>query len=123
MQSHTYADGPYFIPLLGEQEAMRADGRIHGALWSGKGYEERITGGLENIAVILPGCFAENGVVARKRSTHRLRMPLPQRGTALNIGEEECVLLTNGLHARSFAFRRIIPERRTYLLLASSYAP
>jgi hypothetical protein len=89
MKDKTYLiHPPAFIvhPLEGPLRGERGSERVG---CSGKCIAERIADDLKDVTAMRFNCIAQDFVVARESSVHRVRVLLPQPRTALDVGEEE----------------------------------
>ena len=90
--------------LHGERGLDRAAGVLerHG---------KAVTGGGEDVAVVLPDDRTDPPVVLGERFGHRVRRSVPERGRALDVGEEERDIALRWTHRRGHPDRH--PATRT----------
>src|SRR5215204_7170225 len=89
MQRHAHPQRFDPTPLLGEQGSLRIDRCRNRSRGSGKRGLYRIPHGLEENAAVGPNGRTQQREVALDGGAHRLTITLPERGTLLDLGEEE----------------------------------
>jgi hypothetical protein len=89
MDGHAGPDGAGLRPRLGDQRALRFDGRGDRVDRGGKGRLDRITDMLEKHAVVIGDGRVENRVMPSCRPRHRGAISFPESGRAFDVGEEE----------------------------------
>ncbi len=76
-------------PALRCQRPLCIEGRGYGIRSGGEGGLDGIADGFEEHAVVCLDCCPQERVVALDRRRHRRLVLLPERGAALDVGEEE----------------------------------
>src|SRR5215212_5812192 len=76
-------------PALRCQRPLCVEGRGYGIRSGGEGGLDGIADGFEEHAVVCLDCRPQERVVVLDRRRHRRLVPLPERSTALDVGEEE----------------------------------
>src|SRR5215208_3509236 len=89
VHGHAHAQRPDRAPIFGKQCTLGCDGSDDGVRSGGKDGLHRIADGLEEDAVLRRDRLSEQSEVAFDSGSHRCAVPLPKRGAALDVGEEE----------------------------------
>ena len=89
MQGHAHPERAELTPVLGKQRPLGIKGRGNGGGRRGEGGLDGIPDRLEVDAAMRLDGRIEQGHVALDGRGHRLPVPLPERGAALDVGKEE----------------------------------
>jgi len=89
VHGHADAQGSGLFPRGGGKPALGRHGGIDRVVRVVEGHAKGVADGLENIAIKLLECGAQQRVMLRQRAAHRLGMRFPQLGTPLDVGKKK----------------------------------
>src|SRR5688572_14572266 len=89
MQRYAYPQAAHVPPVHGKEGTLGLQRGRNRSRGSRKGGLNRVANGLEVDAAMRLDGRIEQGKMALDRGSHRLAVPLPERGAALDVGEEK----------------------------------